>query len=238
MTSKNKILVFIKKILISEYMGGKCQICNNDNILQLCLHHRDSETKEEEFFTLKNKRWSDIKREIKKCDLLCRNCHAELHYNLSNSKDDLRRISKSVYIEYKGDGCEECGYNKCQSALVFHHINGKDSDGFWIGNLGHTIKTIDELNEKVRNELDKCELLCHNCHTLKHTDIEYFNDNKDMLYERAKNYKEIQSKLNREEVMTMYNNGMRQVDIVKHFNCSKSTISEIIKNNKNGDITR
>jgi len=33
-------------------------------------------------------------------------------------------------------------------------------------------------------------------------------------------------------VSKMYNSGMRQIDIVRHFNCSKSTISMII-NSKN-----
>jgi hypothetical protein len=230
--NKNKNLIFIKKILVVNYKGGKCKICNNDNILQLCLHHRDTDMKEEAFDKLKFRRWSEIKNELDKCDLLCHNCHKELHYNSSSSKDDLRRVSKSIYIEYKGDGCIDCGYNKCQASLIFHHIKGKNDKNFWIGNLGNTIGTIGDLTEKIMLELDKCELLCANCHTLKHTDIEYFNTNKELLYEKAKNHKEVQPKLDREKIMMMYNSGMKQVDIIKEFKCSKSTISEIIKKNK------
>ena len=36
-------------------------------------------------------------------------------------------------------------------------------------------------------------------------------------------------KINRQEVENMYNGGMKQEDIAKHFNCFNSTISDIVK---------
>ena len=45
----------------------------------LDFHHRDSATK---LFTIGSKPrlpWDRIKAEIAKCDVICRNCHAELH---------------------------------------------------------------------------------------------------------------------------------------------------------------
>lgn len=69
-----------------------------------------------------------------------------------------RRKIKTLAIEYKGGRCQICGYNKYQGALELHHIN-KATKSFAIGDKGYTRSW-----EKVREELDKCVLLCANCH--------------------------------------------------------------------------
>lgn len=71
-----------------------------------------------------------------------------------------RRNTKLKAIEYKGGKCEICGYKKCPAALQFHHKYGKD---FGIAKNGYT-----RAWEKVRIELDKCMLLCANCHAEIH----------------------------------------------------------------------
>lgn len=68
-----------------------------------------------------------------------------------------RRKVKQMAIEYKGDKCQICGYNKYQGALEFHHINGKKE--FGIGDKGYTRSW-----ESIKSELDKCILVCANCH--------------------------------------------------------------------------
>lgn len=61
---------------------------------------------------------------------------------------------KRKSIAYKGGKCIICGYNKCEAALEFHHINPENKIG---------IK--DHLSfENSRAELDKCVLLCCRCH--------------------------------------------------------------------------
>lgn len=64
-------------------------------------------------------------------------------------------------VNYKGGKCLLCGYNKCMSALAFHHLDPSTKD-FRIG-IKHRrcFKTI-------KNELDKCVVLCHNCHSEYH----------------------------------------------------------------------
>ncbi len=69
-----------------------------------------------------------------------------------------RRKVKALSIEYKGGKCQICNYNRCQNALELHHIN-KDEKSFGIGDKGYTRSWT-----KVRAELDKCILLCANCH--------------------------------------------------------------------------
>ncbi|AEQ34205.1 HNH endonuclease [Bacillus phage Bastille] len=60
-------------------------------------------------------------------------------------------------IEYKGGQCAVCGYDRCRWALEFHHVNPEDKE-FGISD-GNTRSW-----DKVKAELDKCVLLCANCH--------------------------------------------------------------------------
>ena len=69
-----------------------------------------------------------------------------------------RKKIKAMAIEYKGGTCQKCGYCKYQGALELHHID-KTKKSFAIGDKGYTRSW-----EKVKAELDKCVLLCANCH--------------------------------------------------------------------------
>ena len=73
-----------------------------------------------------------------------------------------RRVIKLKAIEYKGGKCEKCGYNKCPAVFEFHHLDPKQKD-FSIAKNGHSRSW-----ERVKNELDKCILLCANCHRELH----------------------------------------------------------------------
>jgi hypothetical protein len=68
-----------------------------------------------------------------------------------------RRKIKLMAIEYKGGKCQICGYNNYPGALDLHHINGQKD--FGIGDKGYTRSW-----ERIKQELDKCILVCANCH--------------------------------------------------------------------------
>ncbi len=223
-----KILTLSKKIKGIKLLGGKCEICGDENIFHLSFHHTD-DNKEFSISNKKNSRWSTVEKEIKKCKLLCENCHAEKHYNEDNKGDKSRRSEKLIYLEYKGNKCEICGYNKCEASLSFHHKNSREKV-FNIGSLSQKITNISELKEYIIKELNKCDIVCRNCHIEKHSDLEFFEKNKEKIYKKIEEYKEKQNKLSREDVINMYNSsGMKQSDIAKHFAASKGTISMIIK---------
>jgi len=77
-----------------------------------------------------------------------------------------RNKLKEMAIEYKGGSCEKCGYNRCPRALEFHHLDPTQKD-FGIGYKGYTRSW-----EKVKEELDKCIMVCANCHREIHYEIE------------------------------------------------------------------
>jgi hypothetical protein len=72
---------------------------------------------------------------------------------------------KQMAIEYKGGCCSICGYNKCIKALDFHHLDRTKKE-FGIAKNGFTRSW-----ERVKAELDKCILVCSNCHREIEADI-------------------------------------------------------------------
>jgi 5-methylcytosine-specific restriction endonuclease McrA len=68
-------------------------------------------------------------------------------------------------VEYKGGKCSKCGYNKYYGALEFHHLNPKEKEFDW-----NKLRLM--AWDKVVVELDKCVLLCSNCHKEEHAGIE------------------------------------------------------------------
>lgn len=65
-------------------------------------------------------------------------------------------------VEYKGGKCEKCGYNKYFN-LSFHHRDPTEKDYDWKYLRKQSWVTICK-------ELDKCMILCHNCHGERHYD--------------------------------------------------------------------
>lgn len=78
---------------------------------------------------------------------------------------------KLKLIEYKGGKCEKCGFNKpIPRAYDFHHKN--PSDKLFV------ISSYKVLNwDKLVQEVDKCWLVCRNCHAEIHHDIDSNNRN-------------------------------------------------------------
>jgi hypothetical protein len=65
-----------------ELFGGKCTECGYSKcIAALDFHHVDKTKKEFNIFGVSKKSWRKIVEELKKCILLCSNCHREHHWN-------------------------------------------------------------------------------------------------------------------------------------------------------------
>ena len=74
----------------------------------------------------------------------------------------LRTKRKREAVAYLGGKCMKCGYKRHLAALQFHHRNPRDKK-FNI-HKGITLSM-----DRVKSELDKCDLLCANCHMFIHS---------------------------------------------------------------------
>lgn len=77
-------------------------------------------------------------------------------------KSYVRRL-KEMAVEYKGGKCQLCGYCKCNGSLHFHHVND-NTKSFTIS--GKSISFT-----RIKPELDKCILVCANCHGEIHNNL-------------------------------------------------------------------
>lgn len=66
-------------------------------------------------------------------------------------------------IDYKGGKCVFCGYCSDITALDFHHLDEK------LKVFGLSQRGLTRSWEKIRMELDKCILVCSNCHREIHS---------------------------------------------------------------------
>jgi len=89
------------------------------------------------------------------------------HHNKQRSR--LNREVKDKIIKYLGGKCIQCGYNKCKRALELHHTLPESKDPNYYSLRNHTFL-------RIKKELDKCVLLCSNCHRETHEEM-HLDDN-------------------------------------------------------------
>lgn len=64
-----------------EILGNKCAHCGyNEHLVCLDFHHLDPEHKDPTFASMGSWAWNKVLKEIEKCILLCKNCHAAYHF--------------------------------------------------------------------------------------------------------------------------------------------------------------
>ena len=76
-----------------------------------------------------------------------------------------QRKYKQLAIDYKGGKCQLCGYDKYPGALEFHHLDPTKKD------VEASKFSRNPLEGAQREELDKCVLLCSNCHREVHGNV-------------------------------------------------------------------
>ncbi len=101
----------------------------------------------------------------------CLNCSPFGLHNTKvlSSKPDKRKSRKSGLkviswrqrvklraIDYKGGKCQICGYSRCHQALDFHHLDPKQKE--------FSLSGISRSWDSIKSEIDKCILVCANCH--------------------------------------------------------------------------
>jgi len=72
---------------------------------------------------------------------------------------------KEECVQYKGGKCSICNYDAYIGTLEFHHLNPNDKD------FSPAHAKLTTFNDRIKQELDKCVLLCANCHREEHAKI-------------------------------------------------------------------
>lgn len=76
-----------------------------------------------------------------------------------------RKRIKIKAVAFLGGECVRCGYSKCVEALEFHHRDPTQKD------FSLSYKGLYRRFDVAKQELEKCDLLCANCHREVHVEI-------------------------------------------------------------------
>lgn len=172
-----------------------CQSCGQKDFRVLTFHHKNAKDKKFSLCESRGYSLTLIKQQISKCDILCQNCHNALHYKqhlqkfnakllalpkltgISGSRKYGRTVkqqrklnkqrifikSKQLIIQTKrNSSCSKCGKTG-QEYLCFHHrdTSQKEDNIGAIANRKSSVK-------HVKQQIAKCDIMCHNCHTIHH----------------------------------------------------------------------
>lgn len=91
--------------------------------------------------------------------------YADRREYLKRAVSERRKKLRQMAREYKGGKCVICGYNKCSDALEFHHLDPKKKD------FGLSVRGLTRSWKKIKKEIEKCVLICANCHREVHVGI-------------------------------------------------------------------
>ena len=102
---------------IVKSLGSKCVCCESESFHTFDIHHLDPMKKEFGFGDIRAnpKNWLSIVEELRKCILVCANCHREIHANVRKIPDNPLRFNEG-YLDYKEvrpkSICPICGKEK------------------------------------------------------------------------------------------------------------------------------
>lgn len=105
-----------------------------------------------------------IKKEIEKCELVCVLCHKDRTHKRLQVKGRKKQFecynrNRQIVILAKNNPCNICNVKYNYWQMEFDHLLDKTID------VAHLINGCAE--ERIHNEIKKCQLLCAMCHRIK-----------------------------------------------------------------------
>ena len=171
-SNKERRLLLFKKLF--DYKKNlSCLYCGKRNPAYIDFHHNGDKLDTVGDVLRKTYSWDRVIEEIKKCDVVCANCHRKLHRkekesqkyleNTTNLSQQHKRETYRWFCDYKSSlKCEICG-EKESCCLDFHHTKDKTISVGRCASRGHSKK-------RILKEIEKCIVLCANCHRELHMD--------------------------------------------------------------------
>lgn len=162
---KNKKKILARE-LVNQFKKQGCKFCNEKCISALDCHHiNDNNKKSVARLVMYGYTTSRILQELRKCEVVCANCHRKYHDKPRKITRALRTWRYKLPKEIKeSHGCKLCG-EKFWKCLDFHHVDRE----FKVLNIGKMLRTKGITKQIVIDEIAKCEILCANCHRKYHS---------------------------------------------------------------------
>lgn len=155
--------------IISYKLNKTCAHCTENRPECLDFHHLKDKISTVSKLFLQAASLEKLKKEIDKCILLCGNCHQKNHFKCYKTTAS----RKQYIIEYKSKSkCYLCPENT-PCCLAFHHLDEKSKIAGIDVIASRKGYTFDDL----KIEIQKCILLCFNCHRLLHANKLSLPDN-------------------------------------------------------------
>ncbi len=161
------------------YWQCQCQLCNSyyeiqtthlrDNTYKKCCENNISTTRTDETRICPICKKQFLPKKLGHTRKFCYDCSPSYKKEAGKAQNitAIRKAIKKRLVEYKGGCCEKCGYKNCISALQFHHINPTEKDF----NISTQLNLSDFNISFYYQEVDKCKLLCANCHAEEHDKV-------------------------------------------------------------------
>lgn len=156
---------------LSNSLKIKCKYCECNNPECIDWHHIIKNNKKlvTRIITdaLSEKR---LLEEIYKCESVCANCHRKLHKTTGLGTQ--AKKGKYIYNLKLNSKCKHCNISE-PVCLVFHHKNPKEK----IDTISEIVRNKKYSIEDLKNEINKCDIVCFNCHRLIHSNYNNFKLN-------------------------------------------------------------
>jgi len=192
------ILRWAKRLRAAEMLGGECAKCGESNIFSLDFHHLDPHEKEYELSQITaHMPWEFIQEEVKKCQLLCRNCHTKEH--LKDSIDKYNNLFDKIK----------------EKSRIVHKISRPMLDKDYIYKL---------LKRKI-SVARIAKLMTKDPSTILDIARRLEIEKKEKLFLRRYEYNKSKEKINKKDLINFYQKGKTLKEIASIFNAKLSSVT-------------
>jgi len=143
--------------------------------------YKCGETKDEAEFSMNKNKKDGLNSECKECQ----KAYFREYYK-KNKKKHIKAVTKTIHYKRQQlafikleTGCSKCGYKEHPSALHFHHRDPSQKK-FDISRCGYYGM------EDLLNEINKCDVICANCHSIEHSNWDFTSEIKMKTVKKRK----------------------------------------------------
>lgn len=202
------ILRWAKRYRAVQEMGGKCNFCEESDMFLLEFHHLDPSKKEYGISQSVILDWNVLKLELDKCILVCSNCHRNLH------AVDIKKKFEELFDEI------------LEKSKVVHLVNRPKLDEDYIYELLKRKHSISKISKILKKDPS----------TIRDIALRLTNRTGEKLFYTREEYNNDLKKIDPNQLIELYKNGVKVKEMAKTFNCATSTLYNSIRKLKRKNL--